>query len=69
MAVYENSHLARFAEEALAEGYAKQSVMEGLRFPFEGGYVSPTRVGLEGAAVVGGAGAATYGGYEALSGD
>jgi hypothetical protein len=64
-AMYEHSHLARYTEEALAEGYATGSVRNGLTFPFSNGYVTPLRVGLEGAAVGGAVGGAAYGIHEA----
>jgi len=31
---YDNSQLLRFTEEAIAEGYASRSIIQGLRHPF-----------------------------------
>jgi hypothetical protein len=59
--LYNRSGLARYAEEALAEGYATRSILRGLRYPF-GRYVSGRRVAGEAVAL----GASAYGGYEAV---
>lgn len=32
---YDNSHLLRYTEEALAEGIARRSLVKGLRFPLQ----------------------------------
>jgi hypothetical protein len=61
MWLYSKSSAYRYAEEALAEGYAVRSVGRGLTFPIANGYVSPLGLGLE----FGGLGAAGYGTYEA----
>jgi hypothetical protein len=58
--LYGKSGLYRYAEEALAEGYATRSVARGLAFPVTNGYVSVPRLALE----AGGLGAAGYGIYE-----
>ena len=51
---YNNSHLLRFTEEALAEGYATRSLMLGIRHPIINGYgISLPRLVGE-TAVVGG---------------
>jgi RHS repeat-associated protein len=60
MWLYGKSGLYRYAEEALAEGYAVRNIGRGLAFPLANGYVSPLRLGLE----LGGVGAAAYGAYE-----
>jgi len=53
-AAYQNSALLQYAEEALAESVAQYrtggSIIYGLRFPFEAGYVRPSAVALESAA-------------------
>ena len=52
---YHNSHLLRYAEEAMAETYAQWrtggSLSSGLLFPLANGYVDPYRVALEGMGV------------------
>jgi len=48
MAAYQNSHLVRYMEEAIAEGFATRSVSQGLAFPLREGYVSGPRVIAEG---------------------
>ena len=58
--LYGKSGLYRYAEEALAEGYATGSLHRGLRFPVSEGYVSIPRLASEAGAV----GAAGYGAYE-----
>jgi hypothetical protein len=58
--LYGKSGLYRYAEEALAEGYATRSLLSGLRFPIVEGYVSIPRLAFEGGAV----GAGGYGAYE-----
>lgn len=66
MAGYQRSNILRYAEEALAEGYATRSVLQGLRFPFAGGYrITPAGLAIESAA----AGGAAYLGYEAFGGE
>jgi hypothetical protein len=65
MAGYQRSNLLRYAEEALAEGYATRSVRQGLRFPLAEGYVTPGGLSLESAAV----GGTAYVGHEMVSGD
>lgn len=59
-AAYNRSHLLRFIEEGIAEGYATRSIMQGITFPFRGGYVTLPRLVLESAFLSGGVG---YGGY------
>jgi len=57
---YENSHLLKYSEEALAQGIATGSPLKGLVFPFTHGYeINPLRLVLEGAAYGGG----LYGSY------
>lgn len=56
--LYNRSSLARYAEEAIAEGYATRSILRGLRYPF-GSYVSRRGVAGE-AAGLGAAGYLTY---------
>lgn len=51
---YQNISLVQYLEEALAEGYATRSLLQGLAFPIRYGYVTLPRV-LGGAAVFGGA--------------
>lgn len=62
---YENSHLFRFAEEAIAESSAQLrtggSLWTGLTFPVTNGYVNPAQVTLEGGLVAGGT---VWGGIE-----
>jgi hypothetical protein len=59
--LYQNSHLARYSEEVLAEAYATHDLLDALRFPFQADYkLSKPRLAAE-AAAVGAAGAgATY---------
>jgi RHS repeat-associated protein len=57
--------LLRFGGEAIAESDASQSLVEGLRSPFAGGYVTPTGLALEAAAV----GGTSYPGYQATFGN
>lgn len=59
--LYNKSGLYRYAEEALAEGYALRSVRVGLAFPLRQGYVSGVRLGLEGGGVAAGVGGLAYG--------
>lgn len=47
MTGYQYSNILRFAEEALAEGYARKNLIAGLRFPFRLEYVSPVGLGAE----------------------
>jgi RHS repeat-associated protein len=53
---YNNSHLLRYIEEALAEGAAQLltngSLIEGLSFPVTNGYVNPAFVVIEGSGIV-----------------
>jgi hypothetical protein len=49
MWAYKNSTLLRYAEEAIAEGYATKSITKSLAFPFTGYNISPLRLGVEGA--------------------
>lgn len=58
--LYNKSGLYRYAEEALAEGYALRSVRAGLAFPLREGYVSGIRLGLEGGGAAAGAGGLAY---------
>jgi len=61
---YHNSHLLRFTEEALAETYARRSIVAGVMHPLRNGYgVSMVRVLLEAGIVGGGIGGATSVGY------
>ncbi|MEA2224449.1 MAG: hypothetical protein QOH83_2825, partial [Solirubrobacteraceae bacterium] len=66
VAAYEKSHLWRYTEEALAEGYGAGSLSHGLRFPLaSGGYdLSALRIAAEATPLVGAGGAAGYGVYE-----
>lgn len=61
VALYGRSGLYRYAEEALAEGYATRSIVQGMQFPIAEGYVSIPRLMFEGGAVAG----VGYLGYEA----
>lgn len=58
MWAYQNSHLLRYAEEAIAETRAQLmtggSLTSGLAFPVTSGYVNPLRVALEGSVLFGG---------------
>jgi hypothetical protein len=57
---YNNSQLLRYTEEALAQGYATRSVLQGAQFPLANGYVTGSGLLLEGGVV----GAGAYGLYE-----
>ena len=62
MMFYKKSHLLRYTEEVLAEGYAKMSVRKGLAYPFAHNYhykISGFRLAVEGAAY----GGMLYGSY------
>jgi hypothetical protein len=54
---YWRSSLLRYLEEAMAESYAQlrvrgmHQVVVGIRFPIQGGYVTMSQLGTEGAAV------------------
>ena len=62
---YNNSHLMRFTEEALAEGYASRSLMQGIMHPLQNGYgISIPRLTLEVGAAGAGIGEAAYWGYQ-----
>ncbi len=63
--LYEKSGLYKYAEEALAEGYALRSVGKGFAYPLVEGYVTPLRLGVELGAATAVTGAAAYGVYEA----
>jgi len=52
-ALHENSSLARFAEEALAGGYATGSLKQAIRFLFKNNYVNVHKVAAEAAGVSG----------------
>lgn len=58
MWAYNNSHLLRYMEEAIAESYAQLrtggSLLTGLKFPIENGYVDLWRVLLEAGGLIGG---------------
>lgn len=58
MAAYQNSHLLRYVEEAIAESRAQiltgRSLQTGLMFPITNGYVEPWRVIAEGGILAGG---------------
>jgi hypothetical protein len=61
---YNNSHLLRFTEEALAEGYASRSIIQGIMHPLQNGYgISIPRLMLEAGAVGAGIGGSAYLGY------
>lgn len=63
---YNNSQLLRFGEEALAEGYATRSVLQGLTHPLVNGYgITPSGLLLEGVLFGGG----IYGTYELVDGE
>ena len=65
-ALYEHSHLYRYAEEAAAETYAKSDLWYGLKYPLTGGYrITIPRLGAELAGVGTAGSAAGYGIYEA----
>jgi len=57
---YNNSSLARYFEEGLAEGYATGSVSTGVTYPLAAGYVSLGGVAVEGTLYFGGIGGAIY---------
>jgi hypothetical protein len=62
---YDNSQLLRFTEEAIAEGVASKSVMQGLRHPVVNGYgITTGGMAAEGAAVGGGVIGAGYMGFK-----
>lgn len=50
---YNRSGLITFIEEAVAEGYAQRSVIAGLRYPIQEGYVSASRVAVEAVLYIG----------------
>jgi RHS repeat-associated protein len=58
--LYGKSGLYRYAEKALAEGYATRSIGRGLAFPIAEGYVSIPRLAME----AGGLGAVGFGAYQ-----
>ena len=63
-AAYFKSQLIRYTEEALAEGYATRSLMQGLRFPFTPGYdITALGLALEGSMFGGVVVGASYLGY------
>jgi hypothetical protein len=65
---YNNSHLLRFTEEALAEGYATRSVLQGIRHPIVNGYgISLPRLAAETGVVGGVVGGGIYLGTQAGS--
>jgi RHS repeat-associated protein len=58
---YNRSHLLRFTEEAIAEGYATRSIRQGILHPLENGYgISIPRLGVEAGLIGGGIGGAWY---------
>jgi RHS repeat-associated protein len=62
---YENSHLLRYSEEALAEGITTMSLRRGLAFPFTHGYgINAFRLAGEASAAAGGYGGLLYGSYQ-----
>jgi hypothetical protein len=69
MAAYSRSHLVRFLEEAAAETWATGSLRQGVSFPFRNGYVTGTRVFVEGAGYVTVVGGTAYVGYHAVQED
>jgi len=64
IALYNNSGLYRYAEEAAAETYGTGSLWQGLKFPITNGYVSVPRLGAELAGVGAAGSAAGYRIYE-----
>jgi hypothetical protein len=66
---YKHSALLKYLEEALAETYAQlhvrgmKGLVTGLRVPVQNGYVTLSRLAVEGAAATITAGGATYGVY------
>lgn len=63
---YSHSHLWRYSEEALAEGWATRSLSQGLRFPLGPGYgLSVPRIAAEAGGAGAAAGGAGYGIHEA----
>src|SRR5262249_27279829 len=54
--LYGKSSVVRYAEEALAEGYATRSLSRGLAFPLTNGYVSPWGLGIEVGGILAGLG-------------
>ena len=66
MAAYNRSHLVRFLEEAAAETWATGSLHQGIAFPLREGYVTGTRVIVEGVGYVTIVGGTIYVGYRAV---
>jgi hypothetical protein len=68
--LYNKSNLLQYAEEAIAESVSQiatgGSLWKGLQFPIRGGYVSSTRVIIEGMASMAGIGGLLYSVYEAI---
>ena len=67
---YNNSNLLRWGEEALAQGIATRSFIEGVKFPIVNPYgISIPRLGAEGAIVGGGIFGSWYGTYRLSTAD
>jgi hypothetical protein len=61
---YENSHLLKYLEEAIAEIYATGSLRHGLAYPLNGSYnLSVKRIIFEGSGYVIAVGGTSYGAY------
>ena len=69
MTAYQRSHLVRFLEEGIAESVATGSLRRGFAFPLTHGYVSGTRVFIEGIGYVTIVGGTAYGVHELLEAD
>jgi len=58
---YRHSHLIRYLEEALAEGYATGSIRQGMNFPLRAEYgLNAWRIGAEGTIYIGGTAGGSY---------
>ncbi|MEK6697470.1 MAG: hemagglutinin repeat-containing protein [Nitrospirota bacterium] len=69
MWAYQNSHLARYLEEAIAETVGVGSLRYGLTFPLDGYGISKTRLTFEAFGYVGITGGMSYYAYQSLYGD
>jgi len=68
MAAYRQSHLVRYLEEGIAETFATGSLRHGLAYPISAGYVSGSRVFVEGIGYVTLTASGVYVGYTLGSG-
>jgi len=60
---YNESAVLRYTEEAMAQGYATNSLLKALKFPIAKGYVTGTRLAIEGIGLGVGYGGSLYGSY------